>query len=123
MGLIWVLNRSLLLGSLQFFFILSSAEDCCGTNSVAPSVQSSSWVRRLGGELLFERPSGLGFIQTTEVDHTATISGIKVSSPQTIITVDLNGTGDYLTVQQAVDAVPAYNTQRVEIRILAGTYR
>ena len=42
------------------------------------------------------------------------------TSPQ--IVVDANGLGDYTTVQDAVDAVPPGNPQKVVIRISAGNY-
>lgn len=38
------------------------------------------------------------------------------------IVVDANGLGDFLSVQAAVDAVPAENPLRVVIRINAGNY-
>ncbi|GHJ43452.1 hypothetical protein Cs7R123_07940 [Catellatospora sp. TT07R-123] len=41
----------------------------------------------------------------------------------TVITVAKDGTGDFGTVQAAVNAVPANNTSRVTIRIKPGTYR
>ncbi|KAF5728459.1 putative Pectinesterase U1 precursor [Tripterygium wilfordii] len=40
-----------------------------------------------------------------------------------VIVVDKNGGGDSVTVQGAVDMVPAYNTQRTKISILPGIYR
>ncbi|KAF5730490.1 pectinesterase QRT1 [Tripterygium wilfordii] len=40
-----------------------------------------------------------------------------------VIVVDKNGGGDSVTVQGAVDMVPASNTQRVKIFVLPGIYR
>ncbi|CAL1353942.1 unnamed protein product [Linum trigynum] len=40
-----------------------------------------------------------------------------------VIVVDQNGGGDSVTVQGAVDLVHEFNTQRVKIHILPGTYR
>lgn len=40
-----------------------------------------------------------------------------------VITVALDGNGDYCTVQEAVDAVPLGNTCRTIIRISPGVYR
>ncbi|XEC96645.1 pectate lyase [Paenibacillus tarimensis] len=40
-----------------------------------------------------------------------------------ILTVAKDGSGDYSTVQQAIDAVPQNNTQPVEIRIMNGVYK
>ena len=38
------------------------------------------------------------------------------------ITVDINGLGDYTTVQEAVDSVSTNNMKNILIRILAGVY-
>lgn len=38
------------------------------------------------------------------------------------ITVDINGTGDFRSVQDAVDAVPVNNTKNVLIQISPGHY-
>ncbi|BBN07119.1 pectinesterase [Marchantia polymorpha subsp. ruderalis] len=40
----------------------------------------------------------------------------------TVINVRLDGSGDYTTVQEAVDAVPTSNKERVTIRIFSGIY-
>ncbi|GAV88205.1 Pectinesterase domain-containing protein, partial [Cephalotus follicularis] len=39
------------------------------------------------------------------------------------ITVDVNGAGEFLSVQAAIDAVPEYNTKSVLIQIFAGYYK
>ena len=39
------------------------------------------------------------------------------------LTVSQDGSGDYLTVQEAIDAVPLCNMCRTVIRISPGTYR
>ncbi len=40
-----------------------------------------------------------------------------------VITVAKDGTGDYGTVQEAIDAVPLGNTRRTLIRVAPGTYK
>lgn len=40
-----------------------------------------------------------------------------------VLTVSQNGTGNYRTVQEAIDAVPLRNTRRTIIRISPGIYR
>ncbi|XP_042440162.1 probable pectinesterase 68 isoform X1 [Zingiber officinale] len=45
----------------------------------------------------------------------------KPTSQQTIV-VDADGSGDFLSVQEAVDSVPENNTKRVVIHIHAGCY-
>ncbi|XP_074584110.1 putative pectinesterase 68 [Curcuma longa] len=45
----------------------------------------------------------------------------KPTSQQTIV-VDANGSGDFLSVQEAVDSVPENNTKRIVIHIHAGCY-
>jgi pectin methylesterase-like acyl-CoA thioesterase len=40
-----------------------------------------------------------------------------------VVRVAQDGSGHYLTVQAAIDAVPLCNTQRVVISIAAGVYR
>lgn len=45
----------------------------------------------------------------------------KPTSQQTIV-VDGNGSGDFLSVQEAVDSIPENNTKRVVIHIRAGCY-
>ncbi|KAK4439713.1 Pectinesterase QRT1 [Sesamum alatum] len=40
-----------------------------------------------------------------------------------VIVVDVNGGGDSVTVQGAVDMVPEYNAERVKIHVLPGVYR
>jgi pectinesterase len=40
-----------------------------------------------------------------------------------VITVAKDGTGDYGTVQEAIDAVPLGNTRRTVIRVAPGTYK
>ncbi|KAL0353520.1 UNVERIFIED_CONTAM: Pectinesterase QRT1 [Sesamum angustifolium] len=40
-----------------------------------------------------------------------------------VIVVDVNGRGDSVTVQGAVDMVPENNTERVKIHVLPGVYR
>ncbi|WP_236241632.1 pectinesterase family protein [Streptomyces sp. CC228A] len=51
--------------------------------------------------------------------------GTAASAPAaaTTLTVAKDGSGQYATVQAAVDAVPAGNTSRVVIRVAPGTYR
>lgn len=39
-----------------------------------------------------------------------------------VITVDVNGSGDFRSVQAAVDSVPANNRENVVIKISAGYY-
>lgn len=39
-----------------------------------------------------------------------------------VITVDATGSGDFLSVQEAIDSIPDNNTQRVIIKIKAGVY-
>ncbi|KAM7279654.1 hypothetical protein ACFE04_006788 [Oxalis oulophora] len=46
---------------------------------------------------------------------------MAATTPQ-VITVAQNGSGDYFTVQEAIDAVPLCNTCRVVIRVAPGTY-
>lgn len=40
-----------------------------------------------------------------------------------VITVSQDGTGDYGTVQDAIDAVPLGNTRRTVIRVAPGIYK
>lgn len=40
-----------------------------------------------------------------------------------VITVAKDGTGDYRTVQEAIDAIPLCNTRRTVIRIPPGIYK
>ncbi|WP_330349059.1 pectinesterase family protein [Streptomyces sp. NBC_00582] len=54
---------------------------------------------------------------------TATSTGTVKSAAATTLTVAADGTGQYRTVQAAVDAVPANNTSRVVISVKPGTYR
>ncbi|CAN1185458.1 Probable pectinesterase 67 [Linum perenne] len=39
------------------------------------------------------------------------------------IKVDINGKGDYKSIQEAIDAVPLYNSQWIIIHVRKGTYR
>lgn len=39
------------------------------------------------------------------------------------IVVDAGGAGDFISIQHAIDSVPANNTMRVIVNINAGTYR
>ncbi|CAM6099791.1 unnamed protein product [Calypogeia fissa] len=114
-----VVSILLLLASSQCFFVLSSAENRFdSSNSV---LESSSWVRRMGSEGHGEgqEPSRRSLLQAADggFDHDA-ISSSRFAS----VTVDQNGSGDFTTVQGAIDAVPESNTQRVVIRIFPGTY-
>jgi pectin methylesterase-like acyl-CoA thioesterase len=52
----------------------------------------------------------------------AGVTGASATCPTTV-TVAQDGSGDYSTVQAAVDAVPVENTARHTIRIKPGTYR
>ncbi|WP_406331119.1 pectinesterase family protein [Streptomyces sp. NBC_00203] len=54
---------------------------------------------------------------------TATTTGTTTATTGTTLTVAADGTGQYKTVQAAVDAVPANNTARVTISVKPGTYR
>ncbi|WP_369247552.1 pectinesterase family protein [Streptomyces sp. R41] len=49
--------------------------------------------------------------------------GTATTTAATTLTVAKDGTGQYKTVQAAVDAVPANNTARVVISVKPGTYR
>jgi pectin methylesterase-like acyl-CoA thioesterase len=52
-----------------------------------------------------------------------TVVAMSIPSEAATLTVAADGTGTYRTVQAAVDAVPAGNTERVTISIKQGTYR
>lgn len=51
------------------------------------------------------------------------LASVTAGHAATVLTVAADGTGQYRTVQAAVDAVPANNTSRVTINIKQGTYR
>ncbi|WP_232075047.1 pectinesterase family protein [Phytohabitans suffuscus] len=54
---------------------------------------------------------------------TVALGGAAAACPGHTVVVARDGSGDYTTVQAAVDAVPAGNTKRHTIRIRPGTYR
>ncbi|WP_416976233.1 pectinesterase family protein [Streptomyces sp. T028] len=54
---------------------------------------------------------------------TTSSTGTTTSAAATTLTVAADGTGQYRTVQAAVNAVPANNTSRVVISVKPGTYR
>lgn len=113
-----IFSRSLLLTSVQVLLLSSSAGTCTGSNSSpGTAIESASWLRRLGNEQKFKETSRRALLQGSDVT-----SGL-LSSTSTVVTVNQFGTGDYATVQEAIDAVPIDNTQRVVIRIYRGTYR
>lgn len=66
--------------------------------------------------------SGAGPRSTLGTTTTTTTGTVK-SAAATTLTVAADGTGQYRTVQAAVDAVPANNTSRVVISVKPGTYR
>jgi pectinesterase len=51
-----------------------------------------------------------------------TLTTTAIASDQTV-TVAADGSGDFKTVQAAIDAVPANNAHRVVLRIKSGTYK
>jgi pectin methylesterase-like acyl-CoA thioesterase len=51
------------------------------------------------------------------------LAGVTAGHAATVLTVAADGTGQYRTVQAAVDAVPVNNASRVTINIKQGTYR
>ncbi|MER5278095.1 pectinesterase family protein [Streptomyces sp. NPDC002809] len=55
--------------------------------------------------------------------RSTTVTGSTAAAAATTLTVAEDGSGQYDTVQAAVDAVPAGNTARVVIAIAPGTYR
>lgn len=60
--------------------------------------------------------TSLGTTSATPTSSTPTVTG-------KVLTVAQDGSGQYRTVQAAVDAVPANNTARVTISVEPGTYR
>ncbi|MGY5107104.1 pectinesterase family protein, partial [Streptomyces sp. 900105245] len=52
-----------------------------------------------------------------------TASATTKAAAATTLTVAADGSGQYKSVQAAVDAVPANNTARVDIKVAPGTYR
>eukprot|EP00246_Nothoceros_aenigmaticus_P004710 TRINITY_DN16385_c0_g1_i1.p1 TRINITY_DN16385_c0_g1~~TRINITY_DN16385_c0_g1_i1.p1 ORF type:complete len:391 (+),score=33.12 TRINITY_DN16385_c0_g1_i1:199-1371(+) len=60
---------------------------------------------------------------TYEDSTTSLAASSKPKSSKDIIVVALDGSGDYKSVQDAVDAVPKGNTKRVTIHIKAGIYK
>ncbi|MFJ4619859.1 pectinesterase family protein [Streptomyces sp. NPDC088812] len=61
-----------------------------------------------------------GSIGTTSA---STVGASTLAAAATTLTVAKDGSGQYTTVQAAVDAVPANNTSRVVISVAPGTYR
>ncbi|MGW7252970.1 pectinesterase family protein [Streptomyces sp. NPDC054834] len=62
-------------------------------------------------------------IGTTTTTTTITTTATTKSATATTLTVAQDGTGQYKTVQAAVNAVPANNPSRVVISVKPGTYR
>jgi len=94
-----------------------------------------SWVRRMGEihrqkQLLLQRQS------TTSEEYSGR-EGVRNSAmtwldwkptmvtPKTLIIVDQNGNGDFLTIAEAINSIPRnmYRPYRVTVQINAGVYR
>lgn len=86
-----------------------------------PLADFYSWVGRVG--------NGTQEHYDPEVDTTALLDASASkkkpapTTPKDLITVALDGSGDYKSVQDAVDAVPKGNKKRVTIHIKAGVYK
>ncbi|WP_304454402.1 pectinesterase family protein [Nocardiopsis sp. YSL2] len=64
----------------------------------------------------------LGAFAFTGTTANTTIEATPVSETTTVITVAADGSGDYTSVQDAVDAAPSDSAERVTLRIGAGVY-
>ncbi|MFB7542063.1 pectinesterase family protein [Streptomyces zaomyceticus] len=68
--------------------------------------------------------STIGTTGTTGTTGTGSAAATPVTSAApTVLTVAKDGSGRFTSVQKAVDAVPAGNSSRVEIRVAPGVYR
>lgn len=97
-----------------------------------------SWVRRMGEihrqkQLLLQRQS------TTTTEEYSGREGVRnpvaamtwldlkptMVTPKTLIIVDQNGNGDFLTIAEAINSIPRnmYRPYRVTVQINAGVYR
>ncbi|MFF3503531.1 pectinesterase family protein [Streptomyces sp. NPDC003247] len=66
---------------------------------------------------------GTATTAATTTGSTTTAATTVAAAAATTLTVAADGTGQYRTVQAAVDAVPAGNASRVVVSIAPGTYR
>lgn len=74
----------------------------------------------LATALSFSRNVQADFVKPAVID--APLLTEKIATNNTIL-VDINGEGDYRSIQEAIDAVPENNSKWVIIHIRKGVYR
>jgi hypothetical protein len=114
-----ILTKSFLMMLVSMFLHWSAAIYSGGNFVAATAFESSSLPRKVGDDT-----EVLSWKKRALLQNSGAGMGMDVSQPETsVVTVNQHGTGDYGTVQEAVDGVPPQNTQRVVIRIFPGIYR
>lgn len=92
-----------------------SLTQCCAVAGLGGNpYRDGTYEYYVGETVRSDDPKGVGpFI----------MAAIELSKSAADLVVAQDGSGDFLTVQAAIDAVPAYRKQRTVIRIKPGTYR
>jgi pectin methylesterase-like acyl-CoA thioesterase len=83
-------------------------------------VASSGGTRTTGGSAAAggtQNPAG-----TTNTGGTSSASSDLCSGAARVIIVDSQGSGQYKTIQAAIDSIPSNNTQVIQVNVKAGTY-
>jgi pectin methylesterase-like acyl-CoA thioesterase len=91
-----------------------TAQDC---DCTAPATDDCSWECYITWEN--DRQNS---VSTESTDSTVTTSSVFPAIGYTI-TVDSKGSGNFKTIQAAVNSIANGNTKRIIIKILDGTYR